>query len=550
MIETAPMRERKKEKVIKGLSLSSGIAVARTCRFNETRHSNIEIYKVEGKGLEREVARLKRAISIAVDRVEELRKETEEKIGAAEAEIFAAHRMILEDPALLSGVEGVLRRESTTAEAAVMVVLDSYEARLRQIDNDHISDRAGDFVEIKNRLLDILRNMNPVFQCVSKEHCQRGHNRIVVSGELTPGMTVELDTAHTMGFVTERGGANSHAAILARALGIPAVSGIMGVQQEISCGTEIAIDGAKGEVIIWPTEKTIARLKKAAGGKLRSPGVVEPVAGFSVMGNISMSTEIGEAVDMGAEGVGLYRTEFEFMAAGRFLDENEQYERYSKVVKGMKGKKVAFRLFDAGGDKPLPFLDIEQEDNPALGWRGSRLLLGHTDLMQTQARAIVRASAHGAVRVLYPMIIDLAQFRQLRAVFDDAAKDMDSSKVEHGVMFEVPSACLQARQLMKEADFGSIGTNDLVQYLFAVDRNNAKVAYDCYPNRNVFWKLVGDVARAAAREGKHISVCGELAGDPQYVKKLMKRGIHAVSVSARLISGARLAAMAILGQKK
>ncbi len=550
VIKLANKRGPQEETVIKGLSLSAGIAVGRVCRFNESRHNNLEIYKVDGEGIEREIARAKRALDIARDKVELLRKETEKKIGKAEAEIFTAQKMILEDPALLRSIEKILLKESTNAEAAVMVVLDSYEARIRQIDNEYMQDRAGDFVEIKNRLLDVLRNINPVFQCVDEAHCQRGSHRIVVTSELTPGMTVELDTEHTLGFVTERGGANSHASILARALGIPAVSGIPNVHDSILCGTEIAINGDDGEVVLCPNEKTIARLKKKSGGKIRSPGVVEPVDDFSVMVNINGSADLEEALGMKAEGVGLYRTEFEFLTAGRFLTEDEQYATYSRAVKEMGGRPVTFRLFDAGADKRLPFLDISQEENPALGLRGARLLLNQSELMSVQARAIVRAAAHGPVRVLYPMVVDLEQYKELRKVFDDASQELDSSGVEHGVMFEVPSACLDARRLMKECDFASIGTNDLIQYLFAVDRNNINVAYDYSPNRRLLWKIIGDIARAADREGKNVSVCGELAGDPRYVKKLIQKGIHSVSVSARSISGARLAAMESLETSK
>ncbi len=538
-----------KEAVFKGLTLSKGIAIARVCRFNEKRHSNMEIYKVSGEGLDREVSRVRRAAEVAAERVEAIRKETEEKIGKAEAEIFSAHRMILEDHSLLQAIEDLIRKKGTNAEAAVMAVLDSYEARMRQIDDEYLQDRAGDFVEIKNRLLDILRNTNPAFQCVDLAHCQRGKNRIVVSTELTPGMTVELDTSHTMGFVTERGGSNSHAAILARALGIPAVSGIPDIHAEIACGAEIAINGDEGEVILWPSEKTVARLKKMAGGIVRVPSAVDPVDGFAVMANINLASELDEATSMRADGIGLYRTEYEFITAGRFLSEDEQYERYSQVVKGMQGKPVIFRLFDAGGDKPLPFLESGHEENPALGYRGGRLLLGHEKLFATQARAMARASVHGEVLAMYPMVVDLEQFILLRSLFLESAAGIDSN-VKHGVMFEVPSACLDARKIMREADFASIGTNDLIQYLFAVDRNNALVAYDYSPKRALLWKMIGSMVRACQSQGKSISVCGEIAGDPKYIKKLMKKGVRAVSVSPRLVTGARVAALEAIEKAK
>jgi phosphotransferase system enzyme I (PtsI) len=260
------------------------------------------------------------------------------------------------------------------------------------------------------------------------------------------------------------------------------------------------------------------------------------------MANINIASEVEDALAMQAEGIGLYRTEFEFMVEGLFLDEDAQYERYARVVKAMDGRPVTFRLFDAGGDKPLPFLDIPEEENPALGWRGGRLLLGHGSLLSTQARALTRASGHGPVHVLYPMIIDVEQFIELRAAFQEAVQGLPQANVRHGVMFEVPSACLQAPALLDAADFGSVGTNDLIQYLFAVDRNNEKVAYDYSPDREVLWQLMGDMAAAAQDADKPLAVCGELAGDPRYVPTLMDIGISQVSVSTRLIPGARLAA--------
>lgn len=531
-----------KETVLKGLPLSGGVAIARVCRFNQNRHSNLDIYKVAGAGVDREIERTKKAVKIAADRIEVIRQETLKKIGPAEAEIFTAQRLILEDKTLQESIEKFIKKEKSNAEAAVMVVLDSYEARMRELDDEYIKDRASDLGEIKRRILDVLSNMNPEFQCADLEHCQRGRNRIVVAEELTPRLTIELDTAHTMGFVTEHGGVNSHAAILARALGIPAVSGVDNIHGSIMCGTEVIVNGNTGEVIVWPSENTVADVRKRTAGAIRVPQPVDPIPGFEVMGNISLSSEVGEAVNMKAEGIGLYRTEFEFMGEGAFLDEHAQYERYSAVVKAMNGLPVTFRLFDAGGDKPLPFLEIPQEDNPALGWRGGRLLLGHSALMKAQARALARASQHGPVNILYPMIVDLKQFQKLRDSFNQAIEGLPTGEIRHGVMFEVPSACLQSEAILEAADFGSIGTNDLIQYLFAVDRNNELVAYDYSPDRPVFWSLIEKMAGDAERLGKPLSVCGELAGDPKYVPQLIRLGIKSISVSARLIPGARLAA--------
>jgi phosphotransferase system enzyme I (PtsI) len=532
------------EQVLEGLPLSGGVAVARVCRFNQNRHSNLPIYKIAGEGVERELARVERATRLAAERLDGLRDETREKVGQAEAEIFVAQRMILEDEEVRKRIAQLIRNDRTNAENAVMVALDSYEARIREVDDEYIRDRASDIGEIKRRMLDLLSNMKPDFQCTTRNrHCQQGRDRIVVAEELTPVLTMELDTAHTLGFVTERGGRNSHAAILARALNIPAVSGIAGAHSAVTCGTEVVVDGDNGEIIISPSEETIARMKSRAPTQMRTPSAVEPVAGLRVMANISLARQADTAVEMKAEGVGLYRTEFEFLAAGRVLDEDEQYERYAAVIKAMDGRRTVFRMFDGGGDKPVPFLGFPREENPALGCRGGRLLLKRPDLLHTQARAVARAAQHGPAWVMYPMVVDLDQFIALRSLFAGAVADLAPADIRHGVMLEVPSACLCAAEILEEADFASIGTNDLIQYLLAVDRNNELVWADYDPDKAVLWDLVEKIALAGKSTGKPVSVCGEIAGSPAYVGRLMNLGFESVSVSPRLIPEVRTAAL-------
>ena len=465
-------------------------------------------------------------------------------MGAAEAEIFEAQKMIAQDPSLLEKATALIRDDNMDAPHAVARVLDSYEARIQELDDEYLRERSSDIGEVKRRLLDIMGDVNPEFQCADSENCQRGRDRIVVAEELTPMMTMELDSDHTLAFVTERGGINSHAAILARALGIPAVSGIVGAHKLITCGTELLVNGDTGEVLVGPSEQVLAEMDTPSAILAGLPEAADPVDGLTVMANISRASEADDALSMKAEGIGLYRTEFEFMVAGRMLSEDEQYERYSGVVKKMAGRPVVFRLFDAGGDKPLQFLDIQPEENPALGWRGGRLLLGHAELMRTQARALARASVHGPVRVMYPMVVDLEQFRELKALFESSLSGLPPGDLQHGVMFEVPSACLQAEEILREADFGSIGTNDLIQYLFAVDRNNELVAYDYKPGRSALWSLLGQMSEGAKRVGKELSVCGELAGKPDYLRRLVEIGITSLSVSPRLISRIRREAVA------
>jgi phosphotransferase system enzyme I (PtsI) len=526
------------ERHFKGTALSEGCAIARVCRSNEKRHSNLPIYRVSGEGVEREIERFHRARTVAAERIEQLRSRVEQQIGKAEAEIFVAQRMIMEDEALCTEIVGLIEKEQVNAETALSRTLDSYENRLLAMEDVYIKERATDCGEVKRRVLDELGHMQPALQC-DEDNCHDGRQRIVVAVELTPGLTVDIDVEHTVGFVTERGGVNSHAAILARALGIPAVSGIHRIHERLSCGTEVLVDGTRGEVVVWPSEETITRAQAGIGSTMRGPEPVEAVPGLKVMANINMPTDIRAAHRMKAEGIGLYRTEFEVIAAERFFSEDELVERYLSVAESMAGLGVVFRLFDIGSDKTLPFMRIPFEENPALGWRGARLLLGKPELLRTQARALGRVSAGGRVHVLYPMIVDLEQFLDIRAQFLEAVADIPCGEIKHGVMFEVPSACLDARRILQEADFASIGTNDLTQYLFAVDRENEKVAADYDADRPVLWQLLESIARAGREAGKPISVCGELAGDPRYIERFVDLGLTTLSVSARRIPGVR-----------
>jgi phosphoenolpyruvate-protein phosphotransferase len=424
---------------------------------------------------------------------------------------------------------------NVNAETAVARTLDQYESRLLELEDEYIKERASDIGEVRRRLLDALGNLSPSLRCGDRAHCQRGHNRIIVAEELTPTLTLELDTQHTLGFVTEHGGPTSHAAILARALGIPAISGIKGLRERVGCGTELLINGNTGEVVISPSQQTLTGVHCVTTARPRRTKAIQPIEDVQVMANISRAGDVAEAHHEQAEGIGLYRTEFEFLAAGRLLDEDEQLQRYSAVIRAMEGKPVYFRLLDIGGDKDAGFFNLPKEENPYLGFRGSRLLLARNDLLRPQARALARASQKGPVGVMYPMIVELEQFLELRSRFEEATKDIETGALSHGVMFEVPSACLQARELIEAADFASIGSNDLIQYLYAVDRNNDLVAYDHRPDRPAFWKLIGQLAREAAELGKPLSVCGELAGEPRYARKLVELGIQTLSVSARLI---------------
>jgi len=529
------------ETILRGLPLSGGVALARACLFNERRHNNLSVYRVEGKDAEAEIARLEQSLDAVVKRLETLREDVAREVGSAEAEIFVAQQMIVMDPSLREQIHEAIRSRGLNAEPIVAEVLDSYEDRISRVDDEYIKERATDIGEVKRRILDVLRNLNPTLECQGEDHCQRGKERVVVARELTPTLTIDLETGETRAFVTERGGPGSHAAILARALGIPAVSGIREAHSRILCGTELLVNGDTGEVIVWPTRKRVAALAPF-DASLRMPQLVDPVDGLQVMASISSCSDVEQASRLQAEGIGLYRTEFESLAERRILSEEEQSDRYASVIQAMGGAPVYIRLLDLGGDKAAPFLGLEQEENPHLGLRGARLLAARPELLQDQARAIARASAHGPVHVMYPMIVDLEQFLALRETFREAVRGIEGGELKHGVMFEVPSACLQAREILEHAEFGSIGSNDLTQYLFAIDRDNELVASDYSGDRPAFWSLVDSMVQAAEETGRPLSVCGEMASEPRTLVKLLEHGITSVSVSSRLIPGVRLEA--------
>ncbi len=531
-----------------GLAISPGVVLAKVCLFKQKKHNTMPSYEVSGRGIDREKARLLKARDVVIQRLDELTSTVTDRIGPAEAGIFVAQKMMLQDPVLCDEMNEAID-DGANAERALTITLDRYENQLAQLDDEYIKERANDLGELKRRLLDVLCDTSPSFQCTTDSKCRRGNDRIVVTEELTPSIAMDVEGNGLLGFVTERGGKTSHAAILAKALGIPAVSGITDIHNQIPCGTEVLLNGTTGELVVRPSAETKADAASLIVER-KAIEAVEPVRQFTVMANISTAAEAKLAMDMQAEGVGLYRTEFEFFAAGGTLDEDQQYESYANAARIMEGRPIYFRMLDLGADKPLEELKLPIEDNPAMGCRGARLLLRRPDLMRPQARALARVSRDAPVHVMYPMIAGLSQFRTLKQAFEEMTSDIDSGKIRHGIMFEVPSACMEAQALLEEADFASIGSNDLIQYFFAVDRNNSIVSDDYRQDYDVFWRLLANLSLAADLAGKPLSICGELASDVQYTGRLMASGIRTVSVSSRRISDVRQAAAKALSERQ
>ena len=534
------MESVKSEVRLRGVALSQGIALGRACFFRRISvGADTLIDDPGGEG-----SRLGGALNWMVERLEALTREAESRLDRELADVFRVHRLILEDPTLRQRLFQIVESEGCTAEHAVERQLGRFQQELKALDLAYMRERVADVADLQRGLLDRLRRASPSRYCKDMPHCRISHCRlgndhILIAGELTPSLVIEVDD-RTRGFLLKKGGRNSHAAILANALNLPAVSGIPHPQETVPPDAQVLIDGDNGEVILNPSADTLRRYRSREDSQ-RLP-VTDPIPELRVLANIDLAAGLHDALAANADGIGLYRTEIEPLAKGRLLTETEQEARYSAVVEAMGDRPVCIRLLDLGADKTADWLDLPTEDNPALGLRGARLLLTRPELLRSQARALARASLRGPVRVIYPMIVDLAQFRRLRTLCDLADTDLPPGRLLHGVMFEVPSACLQARSILEHADCGCIGTNDLIQYLFAADRMNAALQEENWFDSPVLWEVIENLARIAKETGKPLSVCGELAGDPRFTCRIMETGITAVSTTPRRIADVRRAA--------
>ncbi|MFH1707732.1 MAG: phosphoenolpyruvate--protein phosphotransferase [Planctomycetota bacterium] len=528
---------------LQGLGISPGEAMGCVCLFAEGRHNNIPVFKLSSDAeLARERQRFVDARQSAIDEIARLETEVGRRLGANEAAIFFAHRAILTDPGLEEKVFACLDKERMNVEYCLVSVFNGYEEVIAQMDDEYLRERGTDFAEIRRRLLDRLTNMNPRLTCRGEVYCSHGRGRVTVANELTPALTVEIECEEAQGFVTAHGGKASHAAILANALGIPAVTGIHGFPEMVACGTIVYLNGDTGEVWIDPPPE-VRDAYEARRIQVRAEMPVAPreELGVRLLANVNDETGAHLAVEMGAEGAGLVRTEYLFMESSAAPNEDVQYAHYAGIVKVLGGRTVTFRLLDIGGDKPVPYLDIGHEDNPYLGWRGTRFLLDHPDTVRTQVRAIARAAAHGPVEIMYPMVADLRELDAIQALVRSAFApgEWEARGIREGAMIEVPSIVFQLDAIAPRVGFFSIGTNDLIQYIFAVDRNNENVAGSYDPTHAVLWSIMENVAATGRRHGIKVSVCGEMAGMPVFAERFRSIGVTSLSMSPRMIPRVR-----------
>lgn len=520
----------------KGVALSKGIAFGKVCFFNTKESTETVERKISTEQIPVEKQRFEDAEQSVISMMAQLFKTIAAKIGEAEAAIIDAQMLILQDEKLKSDIATYIEEHLVSAEKAVSIVMNNYATKFHALEDVYFRERANDIEDLRQRLLGALGHLDSSFSCNGENSCTNAPERIIVTKELTPSLTFKFSSNDTFGFITQQGGINSHAAILARAMNIPAVSGICELVSNVICGQEVIVNGYTGEIIVSPSPATKQKLLSLKKSKALNKGEDAPLKDFRVMGTISTADEVEVAVKHGAEGIGLFRTEYEFIAINRFLDVEEQVSRYEKVISAFPEHPVYFRMIDIGGDKSADWVKIPKESNPYLGLRGARLLLKRPDIFTPQARALAKTSAVTGrpLYVMFPMVINVKQFIELKALFQQETRDIKSN-IKFGLMFETPVACMQAEEMFKHADFATIGTNDLTQYLLAVDRNNELVASDYDSFDPVMWGLIENITTAAQKQKKELSLCGDLASDERFVETIIKSGLRCISVYPRKV---------------
>ena len=532
------------EKRITGIAVSPGIAIGKIYLFEK---KEIEINKCPCKNPEEEKAKLIEARNKTKEQLQKIRDTTAKKVSEEKAAIFDAHITLLEDEDLLQEVNDIITDEKVSADYALSKGIEVYRQILSDVQDEYLRERAGDLADIADRWIrNILGETIVELSDIPK-------NSIIIARDLTPSDTANLNLENTLGFITEIGGRTSHTSIMARSLEIPAVVGIGSIIKDIKDiktknDLTIILNGNTGGVIIEPSEKSIEECEKLKIEFDKNRALLKEFAHrdavskdgtkIRVYANIGSPADLGGALKNGADGIGLYRTEFLFMENTDFPTEEEQFKAYKEVVEAMSGHTVTIRTMDIGGDKHLPYLDMPAEENPALGWRALRICLDRQSIIKTQFRALLRASAFGKVKIMLPMIVSLEELRKAKAIFNDCKLELMKENVafnealELGIMIETPSVVFKSESFARESDFFSIGTNDLTQYTLAADRGNEKIASICDPYNPSVLIAIKMAIDGAHSSGIIISMCGELAGDLLAVPLLFGLGLDVFSMSA------------------
>ena len=525
---------------LQGIAASDGIAIAKVYTLTEP---DLTVTKVTVEDSEKEVSRLDDALAASIKDVELIKETALKNLGEEEAQVFDAHLMVLSDPELIGQVKDSITSNKVNAEAALKEVTDMFISIFAGMeDNPYMQERAADIRDVSKRILAHLLGVKIPSPATIKDEV------IIVAADLTPSDTAQLNRQYVKAFVTDIGGRTSHSAIMARSLEIPAIVGTKEVTSIAKDGDIIIVDGLAGDVFLNPSEEVIAEYRAKAEAfaaqqaeweKLKdSKTYTKDGHQVELAANIGTPKDLEGVVHNGAEGVGLYRTEFLYMDAHEMPTEEDQFEAYKAVLEGMNGKPVVVRTMDIGGDKELPYLPLPHEMNPFLGYRAIRISLHEPEMFRTQLRALLRASVYGKLRIMFPMIATLNDFRGAKALLEEEKAKLIaegvavSNDIQVGIMIEIPAAAVLAHQFAKEVDFFSIGTNDLIQYTMAADRMNERVSYLYQPYNPSILTLIKHVIDSAHKEGKWAGMCGEMAGDQTAVPLLVGLGLDEFSMSA------------------
>ncbi|MDC0156234.1 phosphoenolpyruvate--protein phosphotransferase [Verrucomicrobia bacterium] len=533
-----------KETLLYGIAASPGVSHGQVFRF---LHEEVEVpsYDVQEDDQDAEIARFEDALSLTKNQIEKIKDDVAQNLGEKEAAIFDAHLMVLEDKAVIDDVVSEVRKSGDNVEQCLHRVTQRYVEYFSQLEDEYLRERSADLKDISRRLLCNLLGATAAGTAFL------GEPRILVSEDLSPSDTASLDRTKILGIATDTGGRTSHAVIMARSSGVPAVVGLRRLTEQLSDGDTLLIDGFEGIAIINPSETTLFRYGKVNLRRKRIkdllddegsfPSVTEDGEKVTFFANADTAEEISKARDHGCEGIGLFRSESIFLRKNEIPSENDQYEEYREAVVAANSLPVTIRTLDLGGDKILDSIGREKEENPFMGFRAIRYCLRNPDVFLNQLRAILRASAHGTVKIMFPMVSGIGELVRAKEFLSTAKRqlrEMDvpfDEDIQVGCMIETPSAVVISDMLASEVDFFSVGTNDLVQYLLAVDRINNEIAYLYEPHHPAVIRSLAHVFQVAQDKNVEVSVCGEIAGDPHFLPLLLALGVRCLSTVSPMI---------------
>ncbi|HAQ41107.1 MAG TPA: phosphoenolpyruvate--protein phosphotransferase [Clostridiales bacterium] len=531
---------------MKGLGVSPGIGIGKAFVIEK---KSLDIKKIYVNDAEKEIDRLRNAVELGRSQLNELYAKTLKEVGEKEAQIFKSHEMMLEDDTFISEIESKIRNEKVNAEYSVKEVSNHYIKMFNNIEDEYLRERSEDIKDVTVRVIKILLGIR------TADYSKLNKDSILVAEDLTPSDTAQLEKGKIAAMITEMGGKTSHAAIIARIMGIPTVVGLDDITQKIKSNDVVICDGKTGKVLINPNQKQLAyytqkktRLEEISNELRKQVGLPTITKdGFKVTlaANIGTPHDVDMILENDAEGIGLFRSEFIFMNRECQPSEDEQFEEYKEVLQKMGDKPVIIRTLDIGGDKNVPYFDIPKEMNPFLGYRAIRLCLGNVDVFRTQLRAILRASVYGNLKIMFPMISTMKELRDSKKVLEKAKEELNNkgipfnNDIEVGIMIEIPSAAIISDLLAKEVDFFSIGTNDLIQYTLAVDRLNSKLSHLYSQYHPAMLRLIKGIIDNAHKAGIWVGMCGEAAGDPKLIPIFLGMGLDEFSMNSPSILSSR-----------